>query len=111
MGKERKYTVKFENIDGLKLRMLRESLTKTLYTIYSDDPFLINRNELRSIKELIETMQPVWDEYEVYQKGRNDEYELYLKLKAKFEDREKSAKDEPPKELRCHNWRDSFIFG
>lgn len=110
MNEERKYTVKFENINGLKLRMLRESLKKMLHTIYSDDPYLIDENELRAIKELIEIMQPVWDEYEVHQKGRNDEYELYLRLKAKFEDREKSANDEPPKELRGHNWRDSFEF-
>lgn len=82
---EHKYTVKFENIDGLKLRILRESLKNTLHINYSDNPFLSNENELRAIKELIETVRPVWNEYVAHQKERADEYELYLQLKAKFE--------------------------
>ena len=85
MDNERRYTVKFENLTESKLRILNNSLKLFLYKTLEEDKFARDYEyRVKSLEELIDIVQPVLSECD-YQSQINEEYELYLKLKAKFE--------------------------
>ena len=85
MDKERMYTVKFENLTWSELRILNNSLRLFLHKTLKEDMFDRDYEyRVKSLEKLIDIVQPVLDECD-YQSQINEEYELYLKLKAKFE--------------------------
>lgn len=89
MDNERRYTVKFENLTESKLRILNNSLKLFLYKTLKEDKYDRDYEyRVKSLEELIDIVQPVLYECD-YQSQISEEYELYLKLKAKFENPKK----------------------